>query len=507
LESLSINGVDIADPGIPFCDYTNAHTIQIGAALHPGINSVVAVVRNDGGGAALGIGSEWLDPVHVVPLLLLVLTCVGFVLFLLRVLKRPLWERAAATLIIGGGFLRVFYLLVTPYWIRGHDTDGHIEYIRFIHDHWSLPVPDKGWEFWQPPLYYFVNAVWLRFVDIFHVPDITALFTIQLWSLALSVATLFILVWIARTMIAAEDRPAGIPLFIALAASFPALIFQASRINNDVLAIPLMLLALAFICAWWKTGKERHWILAAVAIGLGLLTKNTALLLLPIAFGCLLFKKTYSWKKKGVYAAVTLLIVVVLAGWFSVYRKTQDASQSLIIGNTQTLNSGLRVANNAQAYTVFNPIKVLQIPYNDAWNDASRRQYFWEYWYRSAFFGEFSFGDDRKLMASWLLFWGLVLTVVCFIGLVRSMLKWRTLYECLPLFFGFFVFPLGHLFFRYQFPYSSSEDFRYAVPVLASVFFFITTAILRTRSVVLRQIAVFSVVIFAGLCAMFLLHT
>ena len=38
-----------------------------------------------------------------------------------------------------------------------HDWHGHIEFIKYMSNSWSLPVPTKGLEYPQQPLYYFIS--------------------------------------------------------------------------------------------------------------------------------------------------------------------------------------------------------------------------------------------------------------------------------------------------------------------------------------------------------------
>jgi hypothetical protein len=43
----------------------------------------------------------------------------------------------------------------------GFDKRGHSDYIDYIQKHWTPPLPNQGWEMFQPPLYYGISAVTL----------------------------------------------------------------------------------------------------------------------------------------------------------------------------------------------------------------------------------------------------------------------------------------------------------------------------------------------------------
>jgi hypothetical protein len=44
----------------------------------------------------------------------------------------------------------------------GYDAPSHLEYVRYIAQHWRLPLPDELWESFHPPLYFFCSAVLYR---------------------------------------------------------------------------------------------------------------------------------------------------------------------------------------------------------------------------------------------------------------------------------------------------------------------------------------------------------
>ena len=47
---------------------------------------------------------------------------------------------------------------------RSHfDWQGHLDYIQYIAKHWKVPIATDGWEMFQPPLYYLISAVILKF--------------------------------------------------------------------------------------------------------------------------------------------------------------------------------------------------------------------------------------------------------------------------------------------------------------------------------------------------------
>lgn len=504
LETLEINGQAVDDRSLPFCDYTNGRTFDLSDHLHAGENTIVATIRNHGGDALLHFERSWGDLTLLVPFFLLPLLLLALILFLYGTLRPPQWVALLGLILTAATLLRVFYVLATPYWVRGHDTDGHIEYIEYIAENWQLPKPNEGWEYWHPPLYYVKGAAWMSAGEALGLNRMERLFSLQIMALLLSLLTLGICVWIGWMLFEKKERPIALPWFTAAIAFIPSLIFNAARINNDVLAITLAFAAIGCLIAWWKKQTWKMWIAVAVLIGLHLLTKNTGLLLLPVVFGSLLLARGVTWKRKAILGGISLGIIVLLSGWFTVYRHLQNTNQDMIVGNTGTLNSGLSIPNSVAAFTVFNPLKVIAIPYNNPWDDAARRQYFWEYWYRSAFFGEFHFGEDRKLMASWILVWSMLSFLVVIAGFLWAMR--RKFHDSLPMLLTLVVFALGHAAFRMEYAFGSSQDFRYALLVLLPLAYYLTVGLLSLRNPLLQRAAGFTVQTFIVLCAMFLMH-
>lgn len=506
LQELKVNDTVISSPDIPFCDFVQGKTFLLGPALNSGKNSITVTVRNDYGDLGFMLRPALSDIVYLLPFIVLLaaILCASFVGCVM--LRPAAWITGTLSVLISASILRVYYMLITPHWIRGHDTDGHLEYITYIADHWTLPRPDLGWETWQPPLYYALSALWQILSNALGLQHASVTFGLQMFALMLSIASLFLFVWIGLRVLPKAALP-FLPLFVALPAFLPSFVFQAARINNDVLVVFLELLAVALFFEWKKRRTLSLWIGTWVCVGLGILTKNTALLLLPPLLLALIIETPWrgwvTWKRKAILTVIALVTVGAIAGWFTVYRKLQVADQNIIIGNSGTLNSGLMVENSIKTLTTVNPIGMIRHPYNNPWSDEQRRQNFWEYWYRSAFFGEFDFGDARRYLASSMLFFSFLLFPVALFGFFTSLRP--LLPSALPLMVlgGFLL--LGHLLFRMQFPYASSQDFRYSLLVILPFAYFFIIGMTATRIPVVRWAMLFAAEMCLALCVLLLL--
>ena len=210
-----------------------------------------------------------------------------------------------AYLVIAG-----LYALLTPAW-QAPDEPAHYNYIRYLAEQRTLPTLQAGdydqayleeikarrfppamaidpirYEYHQPPLYYALATplYWLTGGN---------LLALRLFSVLLGAA----LLWVTRRILDAifPDR-AWLSLGgVAFVAFLPQHVAMSAAVNNDVLGELMLAAAAALSLAYLRGGrKEAHdrRLLAALAIvtGIGLWTKTSAYLALPLALLAILWR-------------------------------------------------------------------------------------------------------------------------------------------------------------------------------------------------------------------------
>lgn len=197
------------------------------------------------------------------------------------------------------------------------DEAAHLAFVRSVaslhlptHDHPTPfsdhPVPN-GYEWHQPPLYYAVAAPFL----------ILGAQGVRLCSLLLGVCALLLIYRAGRQLFPAD--PAVALLAVGLAALTPTHIAITSTINNDVLLEVCFSASLLVLVGALQNGFTRRsavWL--GLTIGAAILTKATGLLLLPVfGYALLLMRRTgVSWRELVRQAAVTVVLVLLLSGWW-----------------------------------------------------------------------------------------------------------------------------------------------------------------------------------------------
>ncbi|MDD5026746.1 MAG: glycosyltransferase family 39 protein [Candidatus Peribacteraceae bacterium] len=432
------------------------------------------------------------------PLLLSSATTMAGVILLQRFVTHK-EVRLQAAIFLGGSMLRILYTFSTPATLRSYDLRGHLQFIQLMAEHLQIPLSTTGWEYSQAPLYYAITGLWWRMMSVLGRPPSLILLDLQTFSLLLSIAVLLLCIWIGYSLFIRSNERIARLLFTATCAVFPGLVFVASRISNDALLNFFLFLSFALMLRWWRSGKTADWLALCVCCATAFLSKFTAALLLPcIAILWIIrTKKTPSFSLK--YGLIGLLIFALLAGWFPIVKFLEPRLRMMPFGPTG-LNPRLFVGNHLSDYLIFNPFAVIAIPFNQTWIPAFRREIFWEFFFKSLFFGEFLFLRLIRL-SSLILLLALSLLPVGFAGFWQSFR--RHFRETLPVNLIFFALLSGLVAYRILQPYSCSQDFRF-VPLLFVPMLFFTLRGISATTYWLRY-GFFSLFTLDILCAIFLL--
>lgn len=486
VEKLSVNEQAVGQHVIPFCDLSHGRVLDLGPKLHAGSNQIAMTIQNVGGPASYTWRIAWWDPLLLSLRVLLLLGLIAGVVLLAKGLALSRWQNTFFGVFSLGVVLRLLYVFATPYQVRAYDADGHLEYIQYVAQHLALPSIRDGWEFYQAPLYYVLTGLWLHMGTAFGRALSLLIRDIQWIAFFSSVVTLAGMGWIATLVFSPKEKLERV-LFFALLAVLPSIVFLAPRINNDVLLFPLEVFCFGFLIAWWQNGRWKNWWVALLLLALSILTKTNGLLLVPVAFLLLALRQRLPLKKKVLVGAVSLLFLSLATGWMFTLRSGASIDQPLVV-NTGNLSSALYVKNNVETFSEFNPFRMAVYPYNNPWDDAYGRQYFWEYFFKSAFFGEFDLGATLKPLASSILVCGFLALLYAAYGAWTCIR--REGLDTLPLWGGAGLLLLGHALHRAVTPHSCAQDFRFSLLVSVPLVFFAIRGLRQTHSPFLRSTGV-----------------
>lgn len=464
LTSLKVNGVPVGEENLPrVLEQFNGVEIDLSSHLRSGENTLSAEVETIGT-VALRPYVSITDPLQLSLLALLSAALAGTSAW--AVVRFSIPAELGGIFVLGSA-LRIFYGMGSPYHVRFYDLAGHVEYIRYIAEHLSIPAPGYGWETHQAPLYYILCGLWKR---VLGGEESSLLFgQWQIFSLFLSILSLAICIPIARILF--SDRKSAAYL-LGIAAVFPGLVFVSNRVSNDALFAALSFVWFLTLLRFWKKPTLWRWLAVSVALGVGMIAKNTTLVLIAVSFVCLLVKAGFSLRQKGIACAVLAASLLLLTGWYQMPRilSAKDATGFIAANMTQT-DKGLYITRSVANLLTFNPVKVMELPFASSRDDKYRRAYMPEYFYKSAFFGEWVYGNHLLLAARTIMLLGMLLLLFGAWGLFNA-IKERDFW-LMPV----VVSALGMVGAAWALVWvhtlSSNQDFRYQVLLLLPIAYFV----------------------------------
>jgi hypothetical protein len=470
LEELHINDVLVDHPLIPFCDYTHpGKEIDLAGYLKPGFNMWRMRIRDTGGDTGVMIAPAlrgWV-PIIDFSIVLAVVLYIASLRSSIRLLQKM---KSMFPLLLGGIAVRITYVLATGYFLRGHDTDAHIDYIDYIVQNGSLPAPHAGWEFHQAPLYYIFSAIVHIVSDALGIASDSLYTIVQMESLLASIGIAVLGCVIALTLFPKTAQERSRYVFAAVIICSPALILLSSRITNNGLYAFVGTLTLWQMLRWWKNDTVKDWYALCALLAITALFKVSGLALVGAA-GTAWILRHGRHRDMWRFAVIGGILFSLIFSWFPLSRleHAEDANKLMKMGNVG-MHSGLTLDNTLENFSTFSPGGILDKPYNNPWSDEHRRQYFWEYLFRSAFFGEFGFDDELRILAQGILLTGMLSLLLCGCGIIASFWK-RDRYDT-PLLLAMGFLLLAAFCYRYFFPYSANQDFRQSVLLLVPLAYF-----------------------------------
>lgn len=255
--------------------------------------------------------------------------------------------------------LGVVYSVVVPAW-EAHDEWAHYKYAEYLAKYRSLPAsgapltdPFGYDQSTQPPLYYILTAIPIALVnptdDAAPMPNpyagagtgqtgvnmavhaweaerfpyrgtYLALHLARLISVLISTAGVWVVYRLARALF--PEEPAVVGLSTAIAAFLPQYLFIGAVVTNDILIAVLGALVIYYACLLVvEEITLPHLLGLGISLALALLTKYTALGLLPLVILALLIALVRLLRRRAVrhsllVLGVPLLSVPAVAGWW-----------------------------------------------------------------------------------------------------------------------------------------------------------------------------------------------
>lgn len=476
---ISINSQRLPTWHLP-CHPLRPIMLDLSDYLKPGPNYVQLIVTDHEFSNGLDVKpATWGGPPSILSALLVgILTCLAGA-FVSR-LRGGREAFATQCLFAFGALLAFYFTWNTGYMEFGNDLLGHRDYMLFIAEKKRLPLPWEGWIFYHPPLYYIIGAVciWIEQAT----QRVDAFTLLRLFNAVCYLTFLYYGILFLRRFL--EGRAAYL-LMVALYVTFPGMILTSLRVDSHTLLYALWAAALYNLAAWVQGKKTAHLLRTMVAVAIGILTRSNILVMLG-TLGCVVLMEIILGKVKLRELLKTrmivggLLIVLALGANFgdTIYGRYKKLNtMPLVVSNVETLAGYFRLQPDAANYVSINIKHHIGLPFYNTFSSPDR-EYLWPSELKSSMFGEFTFIPTRlaSIMNMVLLFFW-----ACMIGGILTMQREMFLRQRFYL-LSLALFIVAVVLNRYFHPFSTTQDFRYVMPMMILVFYGLGLAFARFKA-------------------------
>ncbi len=201
----------------------------------------------------------------------------------------------------------------------GFDLAAHIEYIQYVAKNWRIPLATEGWQMFQSPLYYIVSALPYKILSGFlaEEPAVRVLLIIPLVCGALFSETAFRAVRYIR-----PDRSGLQAIGALIGGLLPMNLYMSHTISNETMAGIFSAAAITTAIGIVSV-KEGGWpvkrlILLGILLGLALLSKVTAVLLIPVFIIMLIWRFYPREGPRQAISSVSLVMgaAALVSAWY-----------------------------------------------------------------------------------------------------------------------------------------------------------------------------------------------
>lgn len=201
----------------------------------------------------------------------------------------------------------------------GFDHSGHLNYFKYILDNHSLPLASQGWQTYNPPLFYFFSAIIFSFGRWF-LSEGRAEYLLKLIPFFSGLGQIYI-AYVASGLCFPKSKTKQ-AISTAIASMIPMSIYMSHYISNEAFFGFMMSLSLLLTIRILRKARSSLGLFCVLGLvtGLAILTKVTALVMLPIIFLVLLYKLFTEERCRLAELVQKLglvfLLIIVVAGWF-----------------------------------------------------------------------------------------------------------------------------------------------------------------------------------------------
>ena len=200
----------------------------------------------------------------------------------------------------------------------GYDSTDHIAYIKYVQERHALPLPNEGYEMFQPPLYYALSAAALSLCRL-TVADSESIAVLRALTTSFGIAHFMIVFLCLRLLF--PERPGAQLAGLLVAAFLPMQLYLSHYVTNETLAASLVSAAIYLALRILNKPNAAIWQFAGLGlcVGAAMLSKATALLLILPLVGALVLKMARDRVRFGnavCNLGAALIAMFAACGWY-----------------------------------------------------------------------------------------------------------------------------------------------------------------------------------------------
>jgi hypothetical protein len=287
--------------------------------------------------------------------------------------------------------LQIVYLSYTSYVERNADGDAHLSYVMLVL--LQGPLGEKACSVCHhPPLYYAIGAAVVQVASWLHWTNAPRV--LQCWSLVYSSVYLWFGALIVREFVVGR----GFVWFgTALFAFWPSTIMGGCRLHNDSLANPLVLGSVYFLIRASKAHNGSSFTWASVLLTLGMLTKFSCSVVLPlwIVVASMSLRAAIAKRWIVTHGAACVMVFGVLAYWSERFL-AQSWCQRFFVGRA-CVAASRDLPNSAGTFLSLHVGEFVSRPYFVVTGGSHDAGLFWHCLLKSSLFGIYRSSPDPEL--------------------------------------------------------------------------------------------------------------
>lgn len=373
--------------------------------------------------------------------------------------KKDFKKNLFLLIFIIGILLRTIYIFKTNIYERQHDVlkifeEGHLDYIYILFTTHRLPTTNI-WQFYHPPLWHLLGAIWLEINNYFKVGLDYALEGLQVLSLLFS---LFVLVVVNKICIKLKMKDKYRNIVDLFFATHLTLMMLGGSVNNDCLLLFLESLVILSLINFYEDDNWKNTICLAIVTGLCVMTKiNGAIMAIPIMY--IFIRNIIKYFKEGSIVLKNYIKKIIVFGLISLPIGLWFQVRNLFLfGTTVVPRPGdWLYTGDHSILSRFFTINIYELfQYANMDTDYNLPAFI----IKSSLFGEFAF-DKIIILKNILMILNVILIIFSMIFIIKYLVKDRKNVIINILFITWLSFMVSTYIFNYNYAYACSMDFRY----------------------------------------------